>query len=149
MIKVRQAAIEDLDKLSKLFDAYRIFYRKSSDIEAAKNFLSQRILNKESVIFIAESEDSSAGFTQLYPMFTSTNMKRSWILNDLFVDQSFRGQGVSKMLINRAKQHCIETNAFGIMLETEKSNHIGNQLYPKTGFTLETNNFYSWINDES
>ena len=149
MITVRKAEIKDLELLAPLFDAYRQFYRKSTDLEGAKNFLAARINNSESVIYLAKSENKVVGFTQLYPMFTSTNMKRSWILNDLYVDQNFRGQGISKLLIDNAKQLCRDTQAYGIMLETERSNDIGNQLYPRTGFTLETNNFYSWINNES
>jgi len=32
-----------------------------------------------------------------------------------------------------------------MMLETAKDNHVGNQLYPTTGWTLdEDHNFYTW-----
>ncbi|WP_271711513.1 GNAT family N-acetyltransferase [Marinigracilibium pacificum] len=72
-------------------------------------------------------------------------MKRVWLLNDLFVDEKYRGKGISVALINRAKKLAKETNAVGLMLETEKSNDIGNNLYPKTGFTLDKDhNYYSW-----
>jgi len=76
-------------------------------------------------------------------------MKRLWLLNDLFVHQDARGHGISKLLIERAKQLAKDTNAAGLMLETEVSNHIGNQLYPATGFKLnEASNFYDWDNEE-
>ena len=71
-------------------------------------------------------------------------MQRMWILNDLYVRKTFRGQGISKLLINKAKDLCRETNACGMLLETETSNDIGNKLYPATGFHLEENNFYFW-----
>jgi len=39
----------------------------------------------------------------------------------------------------------LETKACGMFLETEKSNLIGNTLYPKTGFVLNTDsNYYEW-----
>lgn len=139
------AGMQDLPSLVKLFDAYRIFYRKASDKTGAETFLSQRIENNESVIFIAKNDNGeSVGFTQLYPCFSSTRMQRVWILNDLFVDPTQRGKGISKLLIERAKQHCVETQGCGIHLETEKSNDIGNKLYPATDFELEQNNFYFW-----
>ena len=70
-----------------------------------------------------------------------------WLLNDLYVAPDFRGQGISKQLINRAKELARTTEACGILLETEKSNTIGNQLYPRTGFELESNHFYFWTNE--
>jgi len=41
-----------------------------------------------------------------------------------------------------------KSNACGMMLETEKSNRIGNNLYPKTGFKInDLSNFYEWVPD--
>ena len=72
-------------------------------------------------------------------------MQKLWLLNDLFVTQSSRGLGISKALIERAKQLVLDTNAAGMFLETEVSNDIGNSLYPSCGFTLNTaSNFYEW-----
>ena len=83
----------------------------------------------------------------MYPLFSSTRMKKFWLLNDLFVNSNHRGKGVSIGLIEKAKQLVKETNACGMSLETEKSNLIGNNLYPKTGFELnESCNFYEWSN---
>lgn len=145
---IRDLHEKDLDQLIVLFDAYRVFYRKESNINGAKEFLSERIKQKESVIFVCENEDKQlVGFVQLYPLFSSTKMKRLWLLNDLFVHQDFRGNGVSKMLINRAKQLVQDTEACGMFLETEKSNVVGNNLYPHTDFELnEGSNFYDWTN---
>ena len=120
--------------------------RKPSDRDMAYRFLMERILKEESVIYLAEADHTEfCGFVQLYPLFSSTRMKRLWLLNDLFVQPEFRGQGVSKQLINKAKELARETDAAGLLLETEKSNMIGNKLYPSTGFELETKtNYYFW-----
>jgi GNAT superfamily N-acetyltransferase len=146
MIKIEQASLLHLDQLSILFDQYRIFYKKSSDINGAKKFLQDRIQGNESVIFVSINEKNAmTGFTQLYPLFSSTRMKRLWLLNDLFVDTNNRGQGISVALIDKAKEHSKLTNACGLMLETAKTNDIGNNLYPKTGFVLDQDhNYYSW-----
>jgi len=144
-MKIIQAQLENLDELTPLFDGYRVFYRKESDPEKAAFFLKQRLTIQDSVIYIAQDESGQAlGFTQLFPSFSSTRMKRLWILNDLYVKKEHRGKGISKLLIEQAKELCKDTNACGLMLETEKSNDIGNQLYPSVGFHLETNNFYFW-----
>ncbi len=149
MIKINQATIHHLDQLVQLFDAYRVWYRMPSDKTTAAQFLEDRIVAKESIIYLAFEDDKAVGFTQLYPLFSSTRMKRMWLLNDLFVEETYRGKGISKQLINAAKALVRETGAAGILLETEKSNNIGNQLYPATDFKLEGNNFYFWTNTNS
>jgi GNAT superfamily N-acetyltransferase len=145
-MKFRSASINDLEQIAELFDNYRVFYEKASDIEAAKKFLSERIINKESVIIVAEDENGKlVGFTQLYPLFSSTRMKRLWLLNDLFVDPNFRGKKISVALINEAKILSNHTNSAGLLLETAKSNHIGNKLYPRCGIEMDHDfNYYSW-----
>ena len=142
----RNTIPKDLNQLSELFDAYRMFYRKTTDLEGAKTFLKERISNKGSEIFVAETtENKLVGFVQLYPLFSSTRMKKFWLLNDLFVHPESRGKGVSIGLIEKAKAMVVESKACGMFLETEKSNLIGNKLYPKTGFELNTAcNFYEW-----
>ncbi|KQT20519.1 acetyltransferase [Chryseobacterium sp. Leaf404] len=141
----RKANQKDLIQLSELFDQYRVFYNKDSDIPAAEIFLKERIENKDSEIFVVENEDRLVGFVQLYPLFSSTRMKRYWLLNDLFVNENYRGKGFSKQLIEKAQYWAKSTNSAGILLETGKSNDIGNQLYPACGFELYDDvNFYEW-----
>lgn len=145
-MNIERVTISELKELNELFDAYRIFYEKESDRKASKEFLKERIEKNESVIFFSRDKDGVAtGFVQLYPLFSSIRMERFWLLNDLFVDSKFRGEGYSKALIEKAKELCRESKASGMMLETAKDNHIGNQLYPATGWTLdEDHNFYTW-----
>jgi len=144
----RKATIQDVRQLSELFDQYRVFYHKESDIPAAEKFLAERIENKDSQIFVAENEGKLVGFVQLYPLFSSTRMKRYWLLNDLYVNEDYRGKGYSKALIEEAKQMAKSTDACGIFLETGKSNDIGNQLYPASGFQIyDQVNFYEWTNE--
>ena len=147
MIQIKRAHQGHLNELAQLFDAYRVFYRKESNLEGAKRFLSERIQQKESVIFVALLEEKLVGFTQLYPLFSSTNMMPIWLLNDLFVAKEHRGKQISKGLIKAAQEHCKITKANGISLETEKNNVPGNALYPKMGFAIDQeHNFYYWQN---
>jgi len=145
---IRRAHIADVSALSELFDAYRVWYRKESNLDEAKSFLTERITHNESVVYVAEVNNKLVGFTQLYPLFSSTRMKRMWLLNDLYVAEAYRSRGISKALINAAKNLCTKTAAAGVLLETEQSNTIGNKLYPSMGFHLEENNFYFWTNNE-
>ena len=148
-MKIRTAKNTDLEQITNLFDEYRVFYRKSSNKKAAKEFLAERIKNKDSEIFVCENDENIlVGFVQLYPLFSSTRMKKLWLLNDLYVNPEYRSKGISIKLIERAKKLVAASSACSMFLETEKSNLIGNNLYPKTGFKLnEGSNFYEWNND--
>lgn len=65
-----KASLNELDIVTPLFDAYRVFYHQESHPERAREFLAQRIQNQESAIFVAVDRDGKgAGFTQLYPCF--------------------------------------------------------------------------------
>ena len=145
IMEIRQATPEDVPYLALLFNSYRVFYGKTPDIGAAAQFLNDRLVRHESEIFVAVEGDTIAGFMQLYPLFSSTRMKRLWLLNDLFVSEEYRGQGFSKALIEQAKELCRQTGACGFTLETGKDNIIGNQLYQQVGMKLSDGyNAYGW-----
>jgi ribosomal protein S18 acetylase RimI-like enzyme len=148
MVVIRTGTLADLPQLSHLFNLSRIFYRKQPDIPGARLFLQERIRERESVIFIAEKEELLIGFAQCYPLFSSTRIKKTLLLNDLFVLEEYRGRGISRLLIGAAKELTKNTKASCLLLETEKTNGIGNTLYPAEGFILnESSNFYQWENE--
>lgn len=143
-MKIFKAETVDLQTASFLFDMYRQFYKQKSDIDSAKLFLSERILKNESVIFLAANEQTNEGmgFVQLYPSFSSVSLKKIWILNDLFVHENYRRKGVAEALIEKSRLLCIETDAKGLILETDKSNASAQRLYDKTGFKKDKDHFY-------
>ena len=147
MYTLIQANLNHLDDLALLFDAYRIFYKKETDLDAAKKFLRERLANDQSVIFMVYNDSRAVGFTQLYPVFSSVNMAAVWLLNDLFVDPVYRGKKIGKQLLEAAQNHCTASGAKGVSLETEQTNVVGNKLYPIMGFEKDTeHNFYYWEN---
>lgn len=137
MLTIKHTTIDDLNALVPLFDAYRVFYEQPSDLKLAKEFLQKRFLNNESVIFLATEKDKPVGFTQLYRTFSSVSAQHSWILNDLYVDQSYRGKGIGEQLLNRAKQFAKDDNAKGLALETGNDNPA-KHLYERLGWKKET-----------
>jgi len=128
---VFQAGIQHLDDLALLFDGYRTFYRQTPDLDAARRFMGERFAKHDSVIFAAGLLESEGlvGFTQLYPMFSSVRMRRAWILNDLFVAESARGQGVSRALMEAAREFAVSTGAAAIELATARDNTVAQALY--------------------
>jgi len=138
-----KAEIKHLEALAPLFDAYRIFYKQNSDLESAKQFLKDRILNDEAIIFLAYLDDEAVGFTQLYPLFSSVSMKPLFLLNDLYVKSNHRGKGIGEALINRAKELCEEKQNKGLALQTSTYNPA-QKLYERLGFVKDHDLYYYW-----
>ena len=143
MIVTRKASLADLEDLVPLFDAYRQFYKQAPDVEGGRRFLAERLQNEESVVFMAFEGDSAVGFTQLYPIFSSVGMGRSWLLNDLYVDATARKKGVGHQLLEAAKQWGRETDSRWLMLETAVDNYAAQALYEKNGWHKVDGVFYS------
>lgn len=133
----------DLVTLAGLFDQYRVFYKQKSDIKNAMEFLSSRLEKKDSVILVARVKSDIAGFTQLYPSFSSVGMKHIWILNDLFVSPKFRGQNIAKKLMQEALNHAKRTGALRIDLATQVSNTLAQNIYESMGY-IKNESFYHY-----
>ena len=141
-VAVRQATILDLDLLAPLFDAYRQFYRKPSDLGLAHRFLLERFQHNESIVFLALRQDGSAlGFTQLFPTFSSVSAARILILNDLFVVPEARRMRVGSLLLSAAASFGRAVGAVRLMLSTEVTNEAAQALYETEGWTRQTD-FY-------
>jgi GNAT superfamily N-acetyltransferase len=122
-MEISLACKEQIENLSVLFDQYRVFYKQSSNLQAAKKFLEDRFQNNDSVLFTVIDNEQIVGFTQLYPSFSSVSMKRIWILNDLFVKEAYRRRGVAKLLMSAAKKYGHKTGALRIVLATQISKY--------------------------
>ena len=142
-MEVIQAQLEHLDDLSCLFDQYRVFYKASTDIDAARAFLEERLQNQDCVIFLGHQGDRLVGFTQLYPSFSSVSLGKIWILNDLFVMESFRRQGLATLLMSHAENYARETGAIRIGLSTQFFNKGAQALYEARGY-LKDNEFWHY-----
>ncbi len=144
-VQVMRAAVDDIETVAPLFDAYRQFYQQPSDLDGARAFLTERLERGESVIFLALLDDGTpAGFTQLYPIFSSTTMQRAWLLNDLFVAPAARRAGVGRALLERAHAFARETNSKELMLQTAVDNLPAQRLYESLGWQRD-NDFYVYM----
>jgi len=146
-MNIRQAHIEDVPDLIPLFDEYRMFYRQHSDYVGAKHFLTDRITKNESLIYLVYIEENAVGFMQLYPIYSSVSMESMYVLNDLFIEDNYRGQGIGSALIKVAKDLCIEKKFKGLALQTETTNPA-QHLYESLDFKKDPDLHYFWTNTD-
>lgn len=140
-MKLFTAQLHDVQKILPLYLGYRAFYQVDESAEKAEKFLTERMRNHESVIYFVEKDGVPVGFAQLYPLFCSLEMKRIWLLYDLFVAPEARKEGVAQMLLARADQLATETDSAFIMLSTATDNVQAQALYEKEGYARDTQFF--------
>ena len=133
-ITVRQAILADIEALAPLFDGYRQFYGRESDLHGVREFLLARFNHGESTLFIAHEAGVAIGFTQLYPSFSSASLARTFILNDLFVSKSCREKGVGKLLIAAAVEFAKSLGTLRLTLATAVDNEPAQALYHSSGW---------------
>ncbi len=144
MVEIIQATEAHLPDLVPLFDQYRIFYKQTSDENSARNFLIDRFKKEECIVFLALANQEPVGFTLLYTSFSSVSLKPIYILNDLYVKNDFRLNGIGEQLLQRAQVLCSEMGYKGLALETATENPA-RRLYEKLGWKKDTHCFhYFW-----
>jgi ribosomal protein S18 acetylase RimI-like enzyme len=138
MLTIRLANINDINQLAALFDLYRQFYEQTPDIALAKSFITERLNNQDSKIFVAEnSEGKLIGFCQIYPSFCSVAAAKIGVLYDLFVDASARKTGAGRVLMLAAHKYAAENGMARLDLSTAKNNLAAQALYESLGWVRD------------
>jgi GNAT superfamily N-acetyltransferase len=135
---VRRACNDDLNALAIIFNEYRQFYQVQSDPSVAYQYLSQRLENQQSVIFIHIKDEQLTGFVVLYLGFSSIACKHYYILDDVYVSPQFRRQGSARQLIDTAILFARHNAAFKVSLRTELNNLHSHQLYASMVFVRDS-----------
>ncbi|MBT2562255.1 GNAT family N-acetyltransferase [Pedobacter sp. ISL-68] len=140
-MRIKQIDLTETNLVVGLLNQYRIFYNQFSDIGMAKAFLDERLQHNESIIFVATDSNTqqAIGFTQLYPKYSSVRLTKNWILNDLYVDENYRKQGIGEKLIKAAMGFAKTQGATFVQLETAVDNYTAQHLYESIGFVKQEN----------
>lgn len=147
MTEIIKAGFEHIPQVAPLLDAYRVFYGQPSNLATATQFLNERVLKEESIIFLAFAHGTAVGFTQLYTSYSTVSLKPIFILNDLFVKGDCRGNGIGKALLEESKKLCRTMGYKALALETAIDNPA-QRLYEKLGWKKDTACFhYFWTCD--
>ncbi|EJN6961137.1 GNAT family N-acetyltransferase [Photobacterium damselae] len=145
MFSVKKATLGDLSKISPLYEEYLTFYHVDFSDKNPQKYLEERLSNNESVIYYVEDDSGNyVGFTQLYPLFCSLEMNRTWLLYDLFVAESARCHGIAQLLLDQADKLADETDASFIMLSTAIDNLKAQKLYEKNDYEKDVE-FFTYL----
>jgi ribosomal protein S18 acetylase RimI-like enzyme len=137
-MQIKRILLSEHNLVIALFNNYRVFYKQEPDLALAETYIKARLQNNESIIFVALADVDGVqvptGFTQLYPRLSSVRATKNWLLNDLYVDEAFRKQGIGEALIKKAMEFARNDGATYIKLETAIDNYTAQSLYEAIGF---------------
>jgi GNAT superfamily N-acetyltransferase len=130
---IRPVTSLDIDDLLPLVEAYRAFYKQPAN-PATRQYVVDRIESGEAIAFMAKLEKRAIGFTLCYPTFSTVAVAPIWLLNDLYVDDTYRKQGIASALVAAAEQAARDAGAARIWLRTAQDNTKAQRLYEKRGW---------------
>lgn len=90
----------------------------------------QKAAQGEYIAFVAEKESAICGFVVAWTIFDEGE------IGTLAVDESARGQGIGRCLLEGALEACQRRGVNGIFLEVRPGNQSARRLYESCGFVV-------------
>jgi GNAT superfamily N-acetyltransferase len=133
------------ERLLPLIAAYQRFYEVDAiDEERNRAFFSRFLApSDDGMLLGAWRGEELAGYACLYWTFTSLAPAETVLMNDLFVAEAARGEGIGRALIDASAAIARERGAHRLEWMTAPDNETARRLYDSTGASSTT-----WIEYE-
>ena len=128
-------AERDGKAIAPLLDAYRVFYGEPPDLEAARTFIRQRFAKRDTQFFVARANDGGLlGFAHLLLSIDTLSLRPIGILEDIYVLEAARGQGIGGALLDAAAAYARAHSLARLTLSTAHQNRTAQRLYLAKGY---------------
>jgi GNAT superfamily N-acetyltransferase len=133
--EIAPVAARELEQLLPLIAAYQRFYEVAEiDEERNRAFFRRFLAPSEDGVLVGANEGGDlVGYACLYWHFSSLAAAESVLMNDLYVDESARGRGVGRALIEASAAIARERGALHLEWSTAPGNLTAQRLYDSTG----------------
>ncbi len=134
-IRVEPISTQQLQPLLPMIAAYQRFYEvEDVDEERNRAFFSRFLAPSEDGMLLgAWRGEELVGYACLYWHFTSLVPAETVLMNDLYVGEPQRGQGVGRALIEASAEVARERGANRLEWGTQPDNKTARRLYDSTG----------------
>jgi len=134
-VEIAPITTDEFEGLLPLIAAYQRFYEvEDIDDERNRAFFRRFLAPSEDGLLLgARSEGRLVGYACLYWHFSSLEACESVLMNDLYVDESARGQGVGRVLIEASVEVARERDVPFVEWSTAPDNETAQRLYDSTG----------------
>jgi PhnO protein len=137
-IKIRKIQKQDLDLIYK---AICELENEILNFKVFKEIFNENISNPKNLYLIAENENEGLGFISFHTQNLLHHCGLVGEIQEFFIDQRYRGQGVGRLLINEIKNFAAQNNLKSIEVTTDKKRIENVAIYENLGFNLSHNKF--------
>ena len=103
--------------------------------------LRRIVADPASHLFVVRAESEVVAMLTLC-CYSSPTSRKAWI-EDVVVDNSFRGRGLGRELVEYAKRYCqTQLTPCTLMLTSNPTRVVANELYRSSGFEQKITNVY-------
>ena len=120
-VNISVMELSDLDEIKDILE-------KDFDDFWNYNIFKSELENQNSIYFIAKQSNEIIGFVGILLIIDTAE------ITNIVVKKSYRGNGISKILMNHIINYCIEKNIVKINLEVNSKNEPAIKLYHSFGF---------------
>lgn len=143
-VTVRRARKEDAEAIARfalgLFAQHRAYdperFAELGNLEGAARYYNSRAEADDAAVLVAELEGRVVGFAYLeYERMDYANLLENAVwLHDLYVDDSTRGTGAGKMLMQAAVDFGTHMGAGAVVLTVASQNTQAQDFFRRIGF---------------
>jgi len=125
----------EFEELQPLIAAYQRFYEVERIDETRNRTFFRRFLapSEDGLLLGARHDGKLVGYACLYWHFSSLEAVECVLMNDLFVSEEARGEGVARALIEATAEVARERGVPFVEWSTAPDNHTAQRLYNSTG----------------
>lgn len=132
---VRPATRADRPALVALIRAYLDFYKAPQPVEAALQAFLDRLEadRTRAVQLVAEQDGRLVGFASLFASFDTLVAAEILVMNDLFVMEPQRRQGVGQALFDASRRYARDHGYVRLDWVTASDNQVARRFYDRNG----------------
>lgn len=131
---IRVVEPKDLSALLLLARQYLAFYHTKVDQEDLRKWAEYFLMHPQEGFFCLSEQDGQAiGFATVYLSWSTLSLGRIAVLNDLFITESWRGQGHGEKLFQFVASLTKDRGVVRLEWETTVGNKRAQALYAKMG----------------
>ncbi|WP_413173473.1 GNAT family N-acetyltransferase [Anabaena azotica] len=157
-ITIRQATINDHQEVTKYaiklvhqhqnFNPFR-FVEFENHEQQLFDFFAEEIINLKAVVLVVEVEDEIVGysFTRLEESSLVDIAPAAAWLHDIYIDESARGLGAGKLLLNASIDAAKKLGSQVLILQVAAQNEFAKKLFEANGFNVATYEMMMVLNE--